>query len=71
VRTNAAGAGFSFDNWHQFLAAIRRMAARLGVTARDVERTLFSVHRRYQSGRLYARRETRNRRKGHDDERRK
>ena len=57
VGTNAGGAGFSFDNWQQFLVAIRRMAARLGVTARDVERTLFSVHRKYQSGTLYARRE--------------
>ena len=56
VQTNADGAGFSFDNWHQFLATIRGVAVRLGVTARAVERTLFGVHVKYQRGTLYARR---------------
>jgi hypothetical protein len=55
VRTNAHGAGFSFENWRRFLEVIRGLAARLGVTARDVERTLFVVHRSYQRGTLYAR----------------
>jgi hypothetical protein len=54
VRTNAGGAGFGFDHWRQFLAVIRDLAARLHLTARDVERTLFGVHRKYQRGTLYA-----------------
>jgi hypothetical protein len=55
VATNADGAGFGFEDWRCFLEVIRDLAARLGVTARDVERTLFNVHRRYQRGTLYAR----------------
>jgi hypothetical protein len=51
----ARGAGFRFAHWSQFLTVLRALAARLGVTARDVERALFGVHRRYQSGTLYGR----------------
>lgn len=57
VSGNADGIGFSFEHWRQFLFVIRHVAARLGVTARDVERTLFGVHREYQSDTLYTRRE--------------
>jgi hypothetical protein len=53
VKTNAAGIGFSSRNWHQFLAIIRHLATKLQIKARDVERTLFDVHKAYQAGRLY------------------
>ena len=55
VTGKASGVGFNFDNWSQFLGVIRPIARRLGVTARDVERTLFAVHKRYQRGTLYGR----------------
>jgi hypothetical protein len=53
VHARAGGAGFGFEHWRRFLEVIRDLAGRLGVTARDVERTLFAVHRRYQRGTLY------------------
>lgn len=59
VRTNADGAGFTFEEWRLFLYIIRGLAGRLGVTPRDVERTLFGVHRRYQRGTLYVRKKGR------------
>ena len=49
------GVGFTYANWHQFLMVVRDFAKRYGVRARDIERTLFLVHQRYQSGRLYDR----------------
>jgi hypothetical protein len=54
VARNPAGTGFSADNWCAFLAIVRRFARKLDVKARDVERTLFFVHQRYQKDRLYA-----------------
>lgn len=53
VTKNERGAGFTFQNWYDFLAVIRLLANTFGVTARRVERTLFHVHEKYQSGRLY------------------
>jgi len=53
VTKNADGVGFSFKNWYQFLVILRYFAKKLGVSARDVERTLFIVHKEYQAGRLY------------------
>jgi hypothetical protein len=53
VEGNAAGAGFTFDQWLQFLHVIRDLAARLDVSARAVERTLFAAHREHQVGTLY------------------
>jgi hypothetical protein len=56
VGTNARGAGFTLAEWRTFLEVVRGVAARLGVTARVVELTLFGVHVHYQRGTLYARR---------------
>ena len=53
VKTNAAGVGFSSENWYQFLDIIRYFSRKLRVKARDVERTLFHAHRAYQKGLLY------------------
>jgi hypothetical protein len=53
VRENQRGVGFSLAQWLQFLAVLRHLSARLGVTARDVERTLFDVHRAHQARTLY------------------
>ena len=53
VRKNPGGVAFSFRNWYQFLKIVRHFARKFGVTARDVERTLFLVHKQYQAGRLY------------------
>jgi len=53
VTTNPGGVGFNFQHWDQFLVVVRQVAKKLGVTARDVERTLFTVHKVHQAGRLY------------------
>ncbi len=53
VTKNADGVGFNFKNWYQFLVVLRYFAKKLGVTARDIERTLFIAHKEYQVGRLY------------------
>lgn len=53
VTENPRGVGFSVKNWLVFLATLRPLALRLGVTVRDVERTLFYLHRAKQEGRLY------------------
>jgi hypothetical protein len=62
VTSSPRGVGFGPDQWRQFLATIRPLAARLGVTARAVELTLFKVHRDRQEGRLYDREPARRRR---------
>jgi hypothetical protein len=54
VDRSAAGIGFGFNEWCEFLTILRRLAKTLDVTARDVERTLFRAHQRYQKGRLYS-----------------
>jgi len=54
VTKNEAGVGFNFNQWYQFLMVLRHFARKCGVKARDIERTLFLVHRKYQTGRLYA-----------------
>lgn len=59
VEGNARGSGFTFDQWRQFLQVIRDLAARLDVSARAVERTLFAVHREHQIGTLYRKRPAR------------
>lgn len=53
VQGNARGAKFTFDQWHRFLHVIRDLAARLEVSARTVERSLFAAHREHQTGTLY------------------
>jgi len=54
VAQKPSGTGFNFNNWYRFLMIVRHFSRKLGVTARDIERTLFVVHREYQRGRLYA-----------------
>jgi hypothetical protein len=51
VSTAPRGVGFGPAHWLQFLATIRAVAARLRVSARAVELTLFNVHRDRQRGR--------------------
>jgi len=53
VTGNARGAGFTFDQWLQFLRAVRDLAVTLELPARAVERTLFAIHRDHQIGTLY------------------
>lgn len=53
VTKNPRGIGFTFQNWYQFLMIIRYFARKFGVSARLVERALFSAHKKYQHGRLY------------------
>jgi hypothetical protein len=55
VETNPRGVGFNSGNWQQFLAILRYFSRTCRVGARDIERTLFLVHREYQVGRLYGR----------------
>jgi len=56
VVENPKGTQFHPGHWHQFLAILRRLASKFSVTARDIERTLFDVHKarqRRQKKRLY------------------
>jgi len=53
VDGNPGGTGLTHANWDQFLTLVRRYAAMFRVPARDVERTLFLIHREYQEARLY------------------
>lgn len=53
VKTNSNGTGFNFNQWYRFLKIIRYYAGIYQVDARDIERTLFKVHSKYQKGRLY------------------
>lgn len=55
VSSNPNGVGFDFKQWYGFLMIIRQFARKYNVEARDIERTLFNVHSRYQSGLLYDR----------------
>lgn len=55
VSSKPNGVGFGFREWDQFLKIIRHFAGEFGVDARDIERTLFNVHVRYQRGLLYDR----------------
>jgi hypothetical protein len=53
VTKNEAGLGFDFRNWYQFLMVLRYFGRKFKVGARDIERTLFLAHKKYQLGRLY------------------
>jgi hypothetical protein len=55
VTKNPSGVGFTFSHWHQFLMIVRQFAEEFHVSARDIERSLFSAHQAYQKGTLYAR----------------
>ena len=53
VHTNPGASGFSINEWLQLLQILRNYAKKFKVSARDVERTLFLVHKQYQQGVLY------------------
>jgi hypothetical protein len=53
VDGNPGGTNFTFEQWERFLTVVRRFAGHFGVQARDIERTLFLIHREYQDGLLY------------------
>ena len=53
VTKKPKGVGFNFNNWFQFLMIIRHFSKKFGVSARNVERTLFIAHKHYQTGNLY------------------
>ena len=53
VRTRPSGAGFTCENWLEFLERLRDWAREFDVTVRDVERALFDYHRDNQEGTLY------------------
>ena len=53
VTHTASGIGFRFNNWYQYLMIIRYYAKKYNVKARDIERTLFNVHKIYQLDKLY------------------
>lgn len=53
VSCNPSGLNFTFNQWYQYLSIIRYYAKKKKVNARDIERTLFNVHSKYQVGNLY------------------
>ena len=53
VTENRKGTHFRPEHWLQFLSILRHLSSRLGVTVREVELTLFNVHKAHQHGRLY------------------
>jgi hypothetical protein len=53
VRDRPGGQGFSPEHWLQYLRILRIEAGRLGVTARQVEYSLFTLHQKRQEGTLY------------------
>jgi thermostable 8-oxoguanine DNA glycosylase len=53
VTKKPKGVGFNFNNWFQFLMIIRHFSKKFGVSARNMERTLFIAHKHYQTGNLY------------------
>ncbi|MDZ4845331.1 MAG: hypothetical protein SH857_07250 [Chitinophagales bacterium] len=53
MKTNPKGVNFKFNEWYRFLVIIRYYAKKFGVTSKDIERTLFYVHKDYQKGNLY------------------
>lgn len=53
VQGNAAGTGLTHAHWEEFLVLVRRYAGMFRVSVRDVERTLFLIHREYQEAQLY------------------
>lgn len=55
VTTNAKASGFKHEEWLQLLDVLRYFSKKLNVSARDVERTLFLIHKKQQEGILYKR----------------
>src|SRR6185436_12784195 len=57
VSANQRGQGFTIPQWEQYLTALRHHARHLRTTPRAIEYTLFLVHRKFQQGLLYERRD--------------
>jgi hypothetical protein len=53
MSANPRGANFTFNQWYRYLMILRYFANKYKVSARDIERTLFLVHKKYQKGNLY------------------
>jgi hypothetical protein len=53
VQDRPGGQGFRLEHWLQYLRILRTEAARLGVSARQVEYSLFALHEARQEGTLY------------------
>lgn len=53
VQDRPGGQGFTPEHWLQYLDILRTEAARLEVTARQVEYSLFTSHQARQEGTLY------------------
>lgn len=53
VNTKINGKEFNFKQWYTFLKILRCYSKKYKVGARDVERTIFNVHKKYQRGNLY------------------
>lgn len=53
VDDRPSGVGFVFRHWYRYLMIIRHYARVHAVSARDIERTLFLVHKAHQKGSLY------------------
>lgn len=54
VQSNSKGTDFKFEEWNTYLEILRFFAGKFKVKARDIERTLFLVHKKYQDGQLYS-----------------
>jgi hypothetical protein len=53
VKSKPGGVGFNFKQWNEYLIILRYYARKYSVDARNIERTLFKVHKKYQRGFLY------------------
>ena len=53
MTTNPKGINFNFKEWYRLLVTLRYFSNKYKVSVRDVERTIFLVHRKYQDGVLY------------------
>ncbi|MBI2652242.1 hypothetical protein HYX00_02145 [Candidatus Woesearchaeota archaeon] len=54
MKKNPKGINFDFKQWYHYLIVIRYFSKKFRVKARDIERTLFFVHKKYQKGNLYS-----------------
>jgi len=53
VTTNPKGTNFKWNEWYRYLVLLRYYAKKYNVKARDIERTIFIVHKEFQVGNLY------------------
>ena len=54
MKNNPKGINFDFKQWYRYLIVIRYFSKKFRVKTRDIERTLFIVHKKYQKGNLYS-----------------